>query len=71
MPVLPFVYLTRFCPEAPLDKPEWNAVVPEFCVFEAVLGLGGLLFGALAGRPPTPEVDELTNFDEETLGLCA
>ena len=36
-------------------------------------GLGGRLLGALAGRPPTPEgwLDELTNLEEPTRGLCA
>ena len=40
----------------------------------AVLGLGGRLFGALDGRPPTEVFvadDELTNLDEETRGLLA
>jgi len=38
-----------------------------------VLGLGGRLLGALAGRfaPPVGCEEELTNFEDETLGLCA
>ena len=39
-----------------------------------MFGLGGRLFGALAGRPPTPvfvDEDEFTNFEEETLVFCA
>ena len=42
-----------------------------------VLGLGGLLLGALAGLPPTPDVyyeppaaPELTNFEEVTRYLA-
>jgi len=37
----------------------------------AVLGLGGLLLGALDGLPPGPVgwADELTNLDEATRGL--
>ena len=38
----------------------------------AVLGLGGRLLGALAGRPaPAGCKEELTNLEEETRGLCA
>ena len=39
----------------------------------AALGLGGRLFGALDGRPPTmfAGCEELTNLEDDTLGLWA
>ena len=56
------LYLTRF----------WVELAVELCplLFVVVFGLGGRLLGALEGRPPTVD-EELTNFEEETLGLCA
>ena len=43
-----FVYFTRLCPEALVEE---LAPAPDELL--AVLGLGGRLFGALDGRPPT------------------